>query len=82
MSEKVVFPYASLSEASKDKYRKIGGPEQAFRFLVKGYKSILWRKRADANAKAVEDEQDAKFIAENPKATLPTKKRTRRKEKT
>jgi hypothetical protein len=65
MTEKVVFPYDSLDAAAKDKYKKIGGPEQALRCLKKGYKSILWRKRADANVRATEAEQDAAFEREN-----------------
>lgn len=65
MEEKVVFPYDSLEKAEKDRYKKIGGPDQAFRFLVKGYKSIAWRKRADANQKAQEQAEDEAFRAEN-----------------
>jgi len=64
-NEKILFPYSSLAEATKDKYSKIGGPDQAFRFLVKGFKSIAWRKRADANARAQDAEADAAFEAEN-----------------
>jgi hypothetical protein len=62
---KVAFPYATLAEATKDKFAKIGGPAEAFRFLVKGYKSILWRKRAEANAKQLQDAEDAAFAEEN-----------------
>jgi len=65
MTEKVVFPYDSLELATKDKYKRLGGPEQAFRCLKKGYKSILWRKRADANVRTTEAEQDAEFEKEN-----------------
>jgi len=89
--DKITFPYETLSQAEKDRYKKIGGPDQAFRFLVKGFKSIAWRKRADANAKARDAEEDAAFEAEKaaekrgpvrtpPPAPIPTPPRRPRKE--
>lgn len=71
--EKVSFPYSSLEEARLDHFEKLGGPEKAFRLLVKGYKTYLWRKRADSNAKRQDSEADAMFIAENPRASAVLK---------
>lgn len=44
-ADKVVFPYSSMKEATKDRFAKIGGVEQAFRFLKQGYKFIAWSRR-------------------------------------
>jgi hypothetical protein len=54
----VAFPYKTLDLAVKDGFKKIGGPDQAFRFLAKGFKEVQWRKRANANTKAREAEED------------------------
>jgi hypothetical protein len=70
IAEPVTFPYANMGEATKDKFKKIGGPDQALRFLKKGYKAVEWRKRTDAAAKAREEAEDAAFLAENPGAKL------------
>jgi hypothetical protein len=51
---KVKFPYRTLDEAVTDAFKKIGGPEKAFTYLVKGFKTAAWRKRAERNAKAEE----------------------------
>jgi len=64
-TEKVTFPYETLAQAEKDRFKKIGGPDQAFRFLVKGFKSIAWRKRADLNTKLAEAAADEAFAEEN-----------------
>jgi hypothetical protein len=45
----VDFPYASLEAAAKDAFIQLGGPEAAFKFLVKGFKTTMWRDRADKN---------------------------------
>jgi len=69
--EKVVFPYESFAQAEKDKFKKLGGTEGAFRFLQKGYKSIMWRKKADANAKELAQAEDAAFAQENARPSPP-----------
>ncbi len=81
MTEKVVFPYDTLEEAVKDKFKKIGGPTQAFRYLVKGFKTIEWRKRADATSKVVEKEQDAAFEKENKTTVKKAPKKPRKEPK-
>jgi hypothetical protein len=45
----VDFPYASLEQAAKDGFVQLGGAEEAFKFLVKGFKTVAWRKRAEGN---------------------------------
>ena len=74
-TEKVTFPYETLAQAEKDRFKKLGGPEQAFRYLIKGFKSIEWRKRADLNAKLADAAADAAFAAENAKRLKPPEKR-------
>jgi len=51
----VDFPYASIEAAIKDEFKRIGGNEVAFKFLVKGFKTVAWRNRADKN-RVVRDE--------------------------
>ncbi len=44
------FPYASMDAAIADGFGQLfGGKEEAFRLLVKGYKTRAWRKAADKN---------------------------------
>ena len=50
-SKPVKFPYASLEAATKDGFKRIGGPDKAFAFMAKGFKATAWRKRHDASAK-------------------------------
>jgi hypothetical protein len=45
----VDFPYASIEAAIKDAFIAVGGPEEAFKFFVKGFKTVAWRKRAEGN---------------------------------
>src|SRR6185436_5481778 len=46
----VDFPYASLEAGAKDEWKRLdGGAEAAFKFLVKGYKTVAWRNRAEKN---------------------------------
>jgi hypothetical protein len=46
----VTFPYASMDAAIKDKFARLdGGADAAFRFMVKGYKTIVWRVAAEKN---------------------------------
>jgi len=54
-AEPVDFPYASIEAAARDGFLLIGGPEVAFGFLAKGYKTVAWRQRADKN-RSVRDE--------------------------
>lgn len=60
----VSFPYKTLEAATKDKFKRLGGPEKAFAYLVKGYKASAWRKRTELAAKAREAAEDAAL--ENP----------------
>jgi hypothetical protein len=75
--EKVTFPYESLAAATKDKFAKLGGPDRAFKLLVKGFKSIEWRKRADANARTVASIQEAAQEAARKREAEPRKGRRR-----
>lgn len=53
----VSFPYKSLETATRDSFKKIGGPDRAWAYLIKGFKSAAWRKRTDAAAR-VRDEAE------------------------
>lgn len=44
MGETITFPYASMQQAIEDRFAKLGGAAEAFRFLSNGYKQTLWRK--------------------------------------
>jgi hypothetical protein len=59
----VIFPYKGLPEAIKDGFKKIGGADQAFRFLRKGYKEISWRKRSEESARIRDREADEAWAA-------------------
>jgi len=44
------FPYASMDAAVADGFSLLfGGKDEAFRLLVKGYKTRAWRKQAEKN---------------------------------
>ena len=60
----VKFPYSNLDTALKDKFKKIGGPDAAFRYLVKGFKTAFWRRKTNANAREAEKAEDERFAAE------------------
>jgi hypothetical protein len=57
------FPYSSMEEAIADKFALLDsasteesdGMANAFRFLVKGYKTIAWRKAAEKNRETRDD---------------------------
>jgi hypothetical protein len=51
----ITFPYKTLEAATKDHFKKIGGPEKAFAFLVKGFKTVAWRKRTETSARVREE---------------------------
>ena len=67
---KVKFPYETFEEALKDGFKKIGGRTGAFRSMAKGYKTIVWRRRAEVTAKEVGDIQ-ATAQAKASGVTLP-----------
>jgi hypothetical protein len=67
-NKQVTFPYKTLDIAVKDKFKKIGGPEKAFAFLVKGFKSVEWRRRADKAARARDEAEDVAVTASAKKA--------------
>ena len=49
-AELKAFPYASMEAAVKDDFKQLfGGKEEAFRLLVKGWKTRAWRKVAEKN---------------------------------
>jgi hypothetical protein len=67
----VVFPYSTFEAAAADKFAKLGGVEEAFRFLVNGYKTTFWRKgsterRQDKIKRALELMK--KYEAKNPES--------------
>lgn len=44
------FPYANMDQAIRDDFKLFdGGKDDAFRLLVKGFKTNLWRKGAEKN---------------------------------
>lgn len=43
----ISFPYASFEQGVKDAWAKLDGPSGAYRFMVNGYKSTMWRKQAN-----------------------------------
>ena len=44
------FPYANMEQAVADDFKLLfGGRDEAFRLLVKGYKTRAWRKAAEKN---------------------------------
>jgi len=59
----VRFPYVTFAAGQNDGWRKLGGPEGAFRCLQRGYKSIVWRNRTEAKAKAAIEEEEARILA-------------------
>jgi hypothetical protein len=64
----VRFPYRDLAAAQADEFRKVGGPDGAFRYLVKGYKSVAWRKRSELNVKAEIEAENAARAAKQAKS--------------
>lgn len=72
--KQVLFPYRDMPTAEKDAFRKIGGPDKAFTFLVRGFKTAEWRKRTDASARARDAAEDAAFDA-GASAAKPRKER-------
>ncbi len=60
---KVVFPYKDMPAAIKDRFKKLGGPVGAFRFMRKGYQELKWREHWQARARARAQEEDTAFAA-------------------
>ena len=62
------FPYESLDAAIKDGFKLFdGGAEDAFRILVKGWKTIEWRKAAEKNRETRDDAAEGVIPAAKPK---------------
>jgi len=61
---KVKFPYGSMEAAIADKFALLANGEEAdpmaiaFAILVKGYKTVAWRKAADKNRETRDDIAD------------------------
>jgi hypothetical protein len=74
---KVDFPYASMEAAIDDDFALIGkgGAEEAFKFLVKGYKTAMWRKAAEHNRVTRDEAADG----EVPEVVKPEPKKRARK---
>lgn len=66
--DKVVFPYETMVEAAADRFNKIGGVDEAFRFLRRGFLELSWRKRWEARSKARQAAEDEKYLEEQRKA--------------
>jgi hypothetical protein len=64
---KVVFPYPDIETASKDGFKKLGGPAEAFRYMRKGYQELMWRARWEARMKERQKAEDAAFEAAKKK---------------
>lgn len=60
----VRFPYKDLAATQADGFKKLGGPDRAFKYLVKGYKSTVWRKRAEQKVKDEIREEEARMAAQ------------------
>jgi hypothetical protein len=43
----ITFPYTTFAAGVADHWSRIGGQEEAFNTLVKGYKQGIWRKTAN-----------------------------------
>lgn len=71
---RAIFPYADMDEAMKDKFDKIGGKIGAFRAMQKGWKTVIWRKRAEKNVKEKEDAHEAALAAAEKKEAEGKKK--------
>ncbi len=70
------FPYASMSAAVADGFAQFfGGEDEAFRLLVKGWKTRAWRKGAEKNRKmrdaAAEAVEKAKKAAKKAAVEAP-----------
>jgi hypothetical protein len=62
------FPYESLDAAIKDNFALFdGGREDAFRILVKGWKTIEWRKAAEKNRETRDDIAEGNVPVAKPK---------------
>jgi hypothetical protein len=65
------FPYGSLEAAIADDFKLFfGGKDHAFRLLVKGFKTELWRKGAEKN-------RDSRDMAADGEGRLVKAKRIR-----
>jgi len=51
------FPYKTMDAAIKDAFRRVGGPDEALRFLGKGWKNFWWRRRTESRSKEQEVEE-------------------------
>jgi hypothetical protein len=66
------FPYESLAAAIKDGFKLLDndnrtGEDEAFRILVKGWKTIEWRKAAEKNRETRDDVAEGNVPVEKPK---------------
>jgi hypothetical protein len=69
----VKFPYESMDAAIKDDFKLFtNGKDEAFRLLVKGYKTVAWRQAAEKNREVrdelAEGEIEAPKAAKKPRA--------------
>ena len=63
------FPYASLQDAHADGYAQFfGGEAEAYRLLVKGWKTRAWRKGAEKNRKVRDGVAEALIKAKEAEA--------------
>jgi hypothetical protein len=70
------FPYANMDQAIRDGFAQLfGGKDEAFKHLVKGFKTAGWRKAAeknrstrDAQAEGDVSVRDAKRVAKKLEA--------------
>jgi hypothetical protein len=67
------FPYESMAEAIKDGFAQLAesedasGADRAFRILVKGWKTIQWRKAAEHNRETRDEVAEGVLPVEKPK---------------
>jgi len=71
MSNQIAFPYASFDQASKDSFKKIGGPEGAFILMSRGHKATAYRKVANTARREREKKAMALLREHEAKAKTP-----------
>jgi hypothetical protein len=60
----IAVPYKDMAAAVKDAFKKFGGPEKAFTLLVRGFKTVEWRKRTDRAARERAKAEDAAEVVQ------------------
>jgi hypothetical protein len=67
----ITFPYANFDQALQDQFKKLGGKDEAFRYMSNGYKQNLWRK--DSNERRQDRVKQAMELLKRHEASVGTK---------